>query len=149
MLAARQPEVSLKSHAIHVCWPQFLVFLTALAWSGCFQAVVVDRASIAENNEDDILVSTTEGDQVRFGGGDYHIFVDEAGQEVIQGSGKRFLPGQSQFETFEGRIPMSHVLQVSKSQTTAMLYVGIGAVALMIAFGIFIATGLHGGGFGG
>jgi len=144
--------VPLKGHIFQLCWPDIpalFFILSACAWSGCFRAVIVDRTSIVDNTEDDIVVSTTEGDQIRFAGGNYHIVVDEGGEEVIQGKGRRFLRGQSQFERFEGRIPVSHVLQISTSETTTMLYVGIGVIGLMLAFGIVIATSLHGGGFGG
>jgi len=121
----------------------------ALGITGCFRAVILNSTAIENSNEDDIVISTKDGRQVNFDSGQYNVNSDENGRRLVSGRGRVFRQGESQFESFEGSIPIDDIERISTSETITMFYVGIIAAATLAVGYVLLVIALNGRGFGG
>ena len=116
---------------------------------GCFRAVLRTPTEVGNSNEDDIVISTKDGRQISFESHKYNLISDENGRQVIRGEGKMYRQGESQFESFEGSIPVDEIERISTSEKTTMFYVTIAAAALAVGYVLLWTIALNGRGFGG
>ena len=85
---------------------------------------------MASDNQEDIVVSTKDGFQYGFDANQYTTTTDSTGVTVVKGRGKQYRQGQSNFDWFEGSIPINSIERVSSIHNTTFFYV------LMITAGV-------------
>jgi hypothetical protein len=125
------------------------IAVIVLGFTGCFRAVLLNSTAIENNNEDDIVVSTKDCRRVSFNSRQYNLDSDENGRPAIRGKGKLYRKSESQFESFEGTIPIDDIERISTSEKTSMFYVTIVAATLAVGYILFWTLALNGRGFGG
>jgi hypothetical protein len=125
------------------------VLVALLSIVGCFQEVLLNPEGLRDNTEDAIVVSLKDGRRVRFGSDDYSVFTDSSGRDIMKGNGKVYHLQDTQFESFEGDIPLSEIDKVTTSEKTTMFYLIIAATGLTIAYIVAFSLALGGRGFGG
>ncbi len=117
--------------------------------TGCFSLSVKDPAALAIDNQEDITVSTKDGLQYSFDANEYTTTIDSVGVTVVTGRGKQYRQGQSQFEWFEGSIPVSSIERVSSIHTTTFFYVLLITGGVSVGLLLWLAMQFRGHGPGG
>ncbi len=94
-------------------------------------------------------MSTIDGLLFAFEGEEYSLVTDDHGERFLRGKGKKYRDGQSEYQAFEGDIPLAQIGSIARSETTPMFYITIGMAALAVAMYLILALSLNGRGFGG
>ncbi len=125
-----------------IAWRLFqlsFLYLLPFVFAGCFHEVLLDTESLTTANDQTIVVSTIDGNRYKFSGGDYKITPDSNGAPILLGQAKKYRANTTQFEKFEGAIPVNDIEKVSTSETTIWLYVSIVVTASLIGFALLFA----------
>jgi hypothetical protein len=129
----------------------FLLTLILFSFTGCFRDIILNPESVEKHSNRNIVVTTKEGNKIKFKNGEFQIITDTLGIQTLTGKGKIYNTNNSSFiKSFEGSISLNEIKTISACcDTTPWLYVTIAGLSVAVVSLAYMALQLQGRGFGG
>lgn len=128
----------------------FLLTLILFSFTGCFRDIILNPESVGKHSNRNIVVTTKEGNKIKFESGEYQIVTDTLGSQILKGKGKTIDEAGLFFKPFEGSLSLSEIETISACcESTPWLYVTIIGVSFTVGYIAVMAILFQGRGFGG